>query len=74
MKIHNINEGFQEGLRDVQAGEVVLIMEGVNMGEDTMITKSLRGGSMMEVLNKGLDDSVLEANNLWRKRESGREG
>ena len=74
MKIHNINEEFQEGLRDVQAGEVVLIMEGVNMGEDTMITKSLRGGSMMEVLNKGLDGSVLEANNLWRKRESGREG
>ena len=31
-------------------------------------------GSTTEVLNRGLETEVIEANNHWRKRERGRDG
>ena len=41
------------------------------MGEDTSLRIFLSRVSTVEVLNKGLEGSVVEANNSWRKRERG---
>ena len=38
------------------------------------IMRSLRRGSTTEVLNHGLESSVIEVNNCWRKRERGMGG
>ena len=58
----------------MQAGVEGLIPDDVDIGEDMSLWKSMRRGSTTEVLKKGLDTSVIETNNRWRKREGEREG
>ena len=68
MNIQEMREGFQKALREVQAREVVLIPEGVDVGEYLSLRISFRRVSEMGVFNKGLDSSVFKANRHWRKR------
>ena len=68
MNIHDMYDFFQEALREVEAGEMGLIPDGVNVGEDMSLKMSLRRGSTTEVVNKYLYFSVVEENNHWRKR------
>ena len=72
MNIINMDKDFQQGLRRVKEEEVGLIHEGVVVAEDMSLRRSLRRRSTTEVLNNGLDISVIEANNRWRKGEMGR--
>ena len=58
----------------MQAGGELLIPEGLNIGKDMSLWRSLRRGSITEVLNRGLDTLVIKANNIWKKRELGRGG
>ena len=51
-----------------------MISGRVDVGESTSLGRSLKIGSMAEVLNIGLDAAVIEAKNWWRKREQGRGG
>ena len=44
------------------------------MGENMSFRIYLRRGSTTELLNRGLDTSVIEYNNLCRNREIGRGG
>ena len=44
-----MDEGFQEELREVHSVEVVLIMEGVDVGEDMIIRRYLMRGSMADM-------------------------
>ena len=67
MKISDMYEGFQQGLRRIQQEEVGLITWGVDVGEDTILRRLLRRGSTTEVLNNGLDSSVIEAINILMK-------
>ena len=69
MNIHDMYEGSQEDLSEVQGRELVLIPEGVYMGEDMSLRRSLRKKSMVKVLNKGLVSSVVETNIHLQKRE-----
>ena len=43
----------------------------VEIGEDMSLRISLMRGSTTEVLNRGLDTSVIDSNNIWRNRERG---
>ena len=55
-------------------GELGLIMEGVDVGEDISLSMSLRIISTAGVLDNGLDVSLIEANNFLRKSKIGRLG
>ena len=68
MNIHDMYDFFQERLREVEEGEMGLIPDGVNVGEEMSLKMSLRRGSTTEVVNKDLYFSVVEENNHWRKR------
>ena len=46
-----------------------MIPAGVDIGKCMRLQRSLRKGSITEVLNRGLDISVIEANNRWGKRD-----
>ena len=48
-----------------------LVPEGEEVGEDMSLRISLRRASTMEVLNNGLDSSVIDTNNFWSKIERG---
>ena len=52
--------------------EVGLIPEGVEVAEDMSLRRLSKRGSTTEVLNRGLDILVIEANNLWSKIEKGK--
>ena len=67
--IQDLDEGFQEGLRELQAEVEVLIPAGVDIGEGINLWRFLRGGPTTEVLNRVLYTLVIEANSIWRKRE-----
>ena len=69
--IQDLDEGFQEGLRELQAGGEGLIPAVVDIGEDMSFLISLRRGSTTDMLNRGLDTSVIEANNRWINRDRG---
>ena len=49
--------------------EVVLITEGVDVGENMRLRRLFRVGSTTEVLNRGVDTAVIESNNQSRNRE-----
>ena len=66
------DEGFKESLRKVQTQELGLIPEGVELEKYTRLRRLLRRWSKTEVIKNGLDSSVIEAKNCWRKRERGR--
>ena len=51
-----------------------MIPTGVDIGKYMVLRISLMRGSTTEVLNRGLETSVIEANNIWRNREVGRGG
>ena len=51
-------------MRELQAGGEVLMLAGVEIVKDMSL----------EVLNRGLDASVIEDNSRWRKKEGGMEG
>ena len=53
--IRDLDEGFQEGLRELQARGEGLIPTGVDIGEEMSFKISLRIGSITEVMNRGLD-------------------
>ena len=46
---------------------MVLMPEVVDVGKDTIIRRSLRGGSKTELINKVWDSSVVEGKNCWRE-------
>ena len=72
LRIKDLDEGFQEGLRDFQAGGEELILLVVYIGKEMSLRRSLRRGSTTEVLNRGLDTLVIETNNRFIKREGWR--
>ena len=63
MKIRNIDEVFHQGLRRVHLEEVGMIPEGFEVAEDMSLRRSLIRVSTTEVLNYGLNSSVIDANN-----------
>ena len=64
-----MDEEFQEVLRGFQEREKGLILVVVDVGGRMSLRISLGRGYMTEVLNRGMDASVIEANNQWRKIE-----
>ena len=74
MGIKYLDKELQEVLRGFQEKDTGLILRGVDVGESTSLRRSLMCGYAMEVLNRGLDTAVIEANNRWRKRERVRGG
>ena len=46
----------------------------LDFGETMSLRIDLRRGSKKEVLSKGLDMAVIEADNRWRKKDTGRGG
>ena len=67
--ISGMEKGFQQGLMRIKLKEVGLIPDGVEEEEDMILRRSLIRGLTTEVLNNGLESSVIELNNRWRKRE-----
>ena len=72
MRIKYLWEGFHEALGWFQVREVVLITEGVDVGENMRLRRLFRVGSTTEVLNRGLYMEVIEAKNQWRNMDRGR--
>ena len=72
VKISGIDGDFQQALHKLQIEEVVLIPEVVDVVEEMRLRISFRGFTTMELLNNGLNSSVVEAKNHWRKIERGR--
>ena len=60
MKISDMDEVFQQGLRRVQLEKLGMIYEGLEVGEDMGLMRSLGIGSNKEVLNNGMDSSLVE--------------
>ena len=60
MKISDMDEVFQQGLRRVQLEKLGMIYEGLEVGEDMGLMRSLGRGSNKEVLNNGMDSSLVE--------------
>ena len=46
-----------------------LIPDGVNVGENMSLRRSISRGSTKEVLNRGLFMELIEAGNRWINRE-----
>ena len=53
---------------------MVLIPEGVGVGENMSLRRSLIRGSTTEVLHRVLDTVVIDDNNRWRNMEKSRGG
>ena len=68
MMIQDLEEDFHEELKEPQAREVGMIPAGIYIEKDTSLRIFMRGVYTTEVLNKGLENSVIEANNRWRNR------
>ena len=60
MKISDMDEVFQQGLRRVKLEKLGMIYEGLEVGEDMGLMRSLGRGSNKEVLNNGMDSSLVE--------------
>ena len=60
-------------MRRAQIEEVGMIPEGVALGEDMSLRKQLLIGSTMELLDNGLDSSVLETKKSEEKEKGGGE-
>ena len=60
MKISDMDEVFQQGLRRVQLEKLGMIYEGLEVEEDMGLMRSLGRGSNKEVLNNGMDSSLVE--------------
>ena len=58
----------------MQARGEGLIQVGVDIGEDMSLRRSLMRGYTTEVLNRRLETSVIEDNNIRRKGDGGRWG
>ena len=63
MNVSDINEGFQEALQKVQTQEVGLILEVVEVVEDTSLSRFLRRRPTTEVLNNRLESLVIDSKN-----------
>ena len=55
-------------MRYFQARGEGLIPVGVEIGKDISLQRSLSIGYTPEVMNRLIDTSVIESNNIWRKR------
>ena len=55
----------------MQARGEVLITADLDIGKDMRFQRSLSRGSSTEVLNRGLDTSVIEDKKIWREMEGG---
>ena len=71
LKIKDLDEGFQDGLRELKAGVEGLISSVLDIVEYMSVLRSLRRGSTTEVLNRVLDTLVIDVNNRWRNKEVG---
>ena len=69
--IQDLDEEFQEGPRVLQEKDTGLIPGGLDVGEIMNLRGWLRRGYTTELLNRGLDEAVIEENNWWMKREQG---
>ena len=65
--IQDFYEGFQEGLREFQAIGEGLILVGVENGKGMSLWISLRRGFNTEVLRRGLENLMIDTNNIWIK-------
>ena len=74
MRIQDLYEGFNGGLKEFQTRGEGLIPAGVDIDKNMRLRISLRRESTTEVLNRGLCTSAIEANKIWRKRDRGRWG
>ena len=69
--VQDFYELSHELMKGLQARGEVLIPAGVYIGDDMILWRSLRRGSTTENMNRGLDTSVIEANNRWINRDRG---
>ena len=53
-------------LHHLQARDLDLILAGVDIDEDTILQRFMRRIYTTDVLNRRLDTSVIESNNIWR--------
>ena len=74
LRIQDLDEGFQYGLREFQDVGEGLIPAGVEIKKEISLRRSMRRGSTTEVLNRVLDTLVIYANNRWRNIDGGRGG
>ena len=65
--IQDFYEGFQEGMRELQDSREGLIMSGFENGKGMILWISLRRGFNTEVLRRGLENLVIDTNNIWIK-------
>ena len=59
--------GFHRLLGRVQKRWPQIIPDSVNISEEYSVSRSLRWGATAEAQNAGISQSVIEANNRWRK-------
>ena len=74
LRFQELDEVFQEVLKELHAVGEILIPERVDIGEDISLWRSLSRGSTTEVLNRVLDTLVIKANNICIIMEVGRGG
>ena len=65
--IQDLDEGFQEVFIELQAVRELLILVGVDIGKDMRFWRSVSRGTTIEVLNRGLENLVIEAKDLSEK-------
>ena len=71
LRIQDLDEGFQYGLREFQDVGEGLIPAGVEIGKDVSLQRSLRRGYTKYVMKRGLYTSVIEASNRCINSEGG---
>lgn len=72
ISIGELDVWFHRFLKEVQERYPDLIGERVDVEREYSIRRSLRRGSTTHARNQGIPDSVVEANNRWRKKAKAR--
>ena len=67
MSVAELDVHFHSVLLEVQRRFPNAIPDSVNVIEDYSVYRSLRRGATSEAQNEGIDQTVIESNNRWRK-------
>jgi hypothetical protein len=68
-KMGDLDPAFHEVLKRVQERWPHVIQAAVKVEDDYSVRRSLRRGSTSQAQNQGIPQSVVEANQRWRKHE-----
>jgi hypothetical protein len=69
----DLDPAFHEVLKRVQERWPHAIQAAVKVEDDYSVRRSLRRGSTSQAQNQGIPESVVEANQRWRKHERSQE-